>query len=276
MSFPIRFEKLKNERNSVLCVGLDPALPAQRKDAVISSKYLKNVDENEARLNFCLDMIDAVHESSIAVKPNQQYVFGFTKKDHQQLTNYSRKNGLISILDYKLNDIGETVASAIFHLSDAGYDAITFNPLPGNLKETVDFAHEHSSVTRGFELGIIALTLMSNPEAAIFMKKARVGKLAMYESISKQVRDFNADGCVVGATGHVRSGDIRNIRELVGKDKVFLVPGIGTQKGDAKKVLEAAGENVLINVGRDIIYSENPKLKAEHYSALFKSIRPVG
>jgi len=272
MSFQRSFKKLRTEKKTVLCVGLDPALPQQRKEAVIPSRYLKVHEENEARLNFCLDIIDAVSESAIAVKPNQQYIFGFTKKQHQKLTGYSRKKDLLTVLDYKLNDIGDTVASAIFHLSEAGYDAITFNPLPGNLEETVKLAHRYGTMIRGRDLGIIVLTLMSNPEAEIFMKNAKVGKRALYNSIARQVRDFNADGCVVGATGHVSEVDIKTIRGIVGTEKVLLIPGVGTQKGDARKVLNVAGENVLINVGRDIIYSKNPKSKAQGYNKLFLSV----
>ena len=118
MSFKSNFKKLRTERKTVLCVGLDPALPKQRNNSIIPSKYLVNEDENEARLNFCFDIIDEVYESALAIKPNQQYVFGFTKNQHQKLTRYIHEKGLLTILDYKLNDIGETVASAIFHLSE--------------------------------------------------------------------------------------------------------------------------------------------------------------
>lgn len=266
MRFRERFTKLLRERNTVLCVGVDPALPKQRKTNVIPKKYITGKDENEARLDFCLDIVDMVRNYAIAVKPNQQYVFGFTKREHQRLTDLIRKRDMLSILDYKLNDISDTVASAIFHLSESGYDAITFNPLAGNLKETVKLAHDFAAGLRGYELGILVLTLMSNQEAETFMKRPKIGNVPMFRSIAQQVRDFDADGCVVGATGHVTGPDIRTIRRIVGPDKVFLIPGVGTQKGDIGKVLAAAGQNIIVNVGRDIIYSEDPEDKAREYS----------
>lgn len=269
MSFIERFIRLREEKNSVLCVGVDPALPKQRENRTIPKKYVDTYDENEARLNFCLDIIDMVKDSAVAIKPNQQYVFGFTKKQHKRLTDAIKKNDMLSILDYKLNDISDTVESAVFHLSESGYDAFTFNPLPGNLNEVVAFAHNSSRKLRGYEMGIIVLTLMSNPEAVTFMKKAKIGRLPVFKFISEQIRDYNADGCVVGATGHVTERDIKAIRNIVGSDKIFLIPGVGAQKGNAKKVLKVAGENVLINVGRDIIYSENPKSKAREYYMMF-------
>jgi orotidine 5'-phosphate decarboxylase subfamily 2 len=271
MSFRDKYPQARREKNSVLCVGVDPALPKQRKGAAIPEKYMANTDENEARLNFCLDMIDLVKDYAVAIKPNQQYIFGFTKKEHQKLTRRIRDNGMLSVLDYKLSDISDTVASAIFHITEAGYDAITFNPLPGNLGETVQLAHGFSKDMRGYELGIIVLTLMSNPEAVTFMKYAEVNRMPLYKFIAKQVKDFDADGCVVGATGHVTEEEIKTVRTIVGADKILLIPGIGAQKGDVNKVLRSAGANILINVSRDIIYSEDPKVKAEEYQKMLSS-----
>jgi orotidine-5'-phosphate decarboxylase len=140
MSFRDRYAHLRKKKSSVLCVGVDPALPRQRRDSTIPEKYLVK-DENEARLNFCHDIIDLVEDYAVAIKPNQQYIFGFTKEQHQKLTAHIKKSNMLSILDYKLSDISDTVASAIFQITEAGYDAITFNPLPGNLQETVQLAH---------------------------------------------------------------------------------------------------------------------------------------
>lgn len=265
MSFLNRYIRLRKEKESVLCVGIDPALPRQREKKTIPVKYVKDNDENEARLNFGLDIIEMVKDYTVAIKPNQQYLFGFTKKQHRKLVDSIRKHDMLSILDYKLNDISDTVESAIFHISESGYDAITFNPLPGNLQKVVQLAHNSKKV-RGYELGIIVLTLMSNPKAVSFMKKAMIGQLPLFKFISEQVRDCAADGCVVGATGHVTENNIKTIRRIVGPDKVFLIPGVGTQKGDVGKVLKSAGKNILINVGRDIIYSVNPARRAkEHF-----------
>lgn len=267
MKFVDRYERLVREKNTVLCVGIDPALPRQRNTYTIPQKYVYGNDENKARLDFCLDIVDTVKDNAIAIKPNQQYVFGFTKMEHRRLTDLIRKRNMLSILDYKLNDISDTVASAIFHLSEAGYDAVTFNPLAGNLEETIKLAHDSVTAMRGYDLGILVLTLMSNPEAVTFMKKPMVGRVPMFALIAQQVKDFEADGCVVGATGHVTAMDIRKIRTIVGPDKIFLVPGVGTQKGDIRKVLTAAGENIIVNVGRDIIYSEDPRDRSREYSA---------
>jgi len=272
--FREEFSSLSKEKKSILCIGLDPALPKQRSNNVIPEKYIKD-DENIARLDFCLDIVEQTQDFSCAFKPNYQYVVGFTKTLHQKLTDAIRKSYSLSILDYKLNDIKDTVESAIFHLAECGYDAITFNPFMGNLSEVVNFAHENVKKLRGYDLGIIVLTLTSNPEAIKYMKEATINSKSLYLSIAEDVKTHGADGCVVGATGHVTEEDIKLIRAVAGEDKILLVPGIGVQKGDPEKVIRAGGKNVLINVGRDIIYSEDPSKKAKMYRDLFNKLRKI-
>jgi orotidine-5'-phosphate decarboxylase len=273
LDFVERVRALIEVKDSILCVGLDCALPRQRDRDTIPKRYLEISDENEARLNFCLDVAQEVKDYCVAVKPNQQYVIGFTKHQHRRLTDAARSNQMVSILDYKLNDIGDTIESGIFHLTECGYDAITFNPLPGNLEETVRLAHGFARRLRGYGIGIIVLTLMSNPEATKYMKDATLGGKPLYLAIAEDVRRYDADGCVVGATGHVTDYDIRRIRLEVGDERLLLIPGVGSQRGDPQKVIKAGGKNILINVGRDIIYSGKAKEKAREYQVLFNETR---
>lgn len=254
-------------KNSVLCVGLDPALPEQRDNNVISENYLV-CSESESRLNFCLDIIEHTCDFCCAYKPNNQYIAGFTENQHKKLTNAIRRVDAISILDYKLNDIGATVDSALFHTRRWGYDAVTFNPLLGNIETTIDLARLKKP-----ELGIIVLVLTSNKEALKYLKGATIKGEPLYISIAEDVRRYDADGCVVGATGHITEAEIKRIRATVGEDCVLLIPGIGAQKGDPTKVINAGGKNILINVGRDIIYHDNPKERAKEYNHMFNEIR---
>jgi len=253
-------------KNSVLCVGLDPALPSQRSSNVLPSRYANQRDENKSRLDFCLSLVEQTSPYCVAFKPNQQYVAGFASNDHRNLTDAIKAAGCFSILDYKLNDIGDTVESAIFHIKRWGYDAITFSPFLGNMEGTVKLAHSGEQ-----KLGIIVLTLTSNPEAVRYQKETKLNGKSFYLAIAEDVRKHGADGCVVGATGHVTADEIKAIREVTGSDKIFLVPGVGAQKGDPQKVIESGG-NVLINVSRDVIYSESPREKAKEYAELFRSL----
>ena len=263
-----RYLRFSEKKDSILCVGLDPALPRQRSQNTIPRKYVKETDEDQARLVFCLDMIDQTGDLCCAYKPNQQYIWGFTKNQHRKLTTAIHGADAICLLDYKLSDIGTTTESALFHIHECGYDAITFNPLLGNLQTIVNIAHKHKP-----QIGIITLTLTSNPEAIRYQKEATIAGKPMYLAIAEEVKKCGADGCVVGATGHVTEADITTARAKAGEDKLFLIPGIGAQEGDAEKIIKTAGKNILINVGRAIIYSENPAERADQYNETFKKRR---
>ena len=63
-------------------------------------------------------------------------------------------------------------------------------------------------------------------------------------------------GFVVGAT---RGEDIKLVREI-SNEKLFLIPGIGAQKGDLEVALKYGinkDKIALINVGRAIIYASS-------------------
>ena len=251
-------EEMRNVKRSLLCVGLDPALEGQRSSSLMPKRY-QDEDENTARLKFCLDMVRLTSEYCCAYKPNLQYVLGWTGEDHRRLTSAVHEAGAVSILDCKLGDIGDSVDSALYHIRRWGYDAITYNPLLGNTRETVGKAH-----TGERQLGLIVLTLTSNTEALRYQKSGTNEGTPLFSAIAQDVKESGADGCVVGVTSHVTEKDIRLIRSIVGPDKVFLIPGIGVQGGDLGK-LAAAGKNILVNASRDIIYSDDPGRRAEEY-----------
>lgn len=263
-AFTERYGAASREKRSILCVGLDPALPDQRPTQTVPARYLEAADANEARLTFCLDLIARTQAFCCAYKPNQQYLAGFTADDHRALTTAIAAAGALSILDYKLNDIGDTIDAALYHIYRWGYDAVTFNPLLGNLHATVERAHCLQP-----PIGVIVLTLTSNQEAPHYQKDAQRHGQALYLAIAEDVKTSHADGCVVGATGHITTTELTQIRGIVGDAPVFLVPGVGTQRGDPFKVIHACGPNLLINVGRAIIYAPDPGARAKQYNRLF-------
>ena len=87
-----------------------------------------------------------------------------------------------------------------------------------------------------------------------------------YEWIATQIRKENCDGAVVGATNS--ENEIKKIRQMMGEEKVMLVPGIGAQGGEIESVLKNGGKT-LINVGRSVIYGKNPEEKAKFYKNEF-------
>jgi len=254
--FVERYKQLREEKRSILSIGLDPALPGQRDKYHIPQARVG--EPRETLLEFCFEVLEQVSDYCCAAKANTQYLLPLCEKDYQRLNHVVHKLGMVSILDHKLGDIGASNEAALYWVHRLGFDAITFSPFPGNLGETTRVAQQKG-------LGVLVLTLMSNPEAELFMRRAVVDGLPIYKQIARQVFEHGADGCVVGATGHVTTDEIRWIRRTIGEDRIILFPGVGAQGGRVEHILEAGGENILIHLGRAVLYAENPGGKAEEY-----------
>jgi len=254
-----KYLKATKEKGSFININLDPALPKQRKENVVPDRYVAKED-SETLLNFSLDIIEQVSDYCCSIKPNTQYYLGHTdilgrivKKIHEE--------GMLAILDHKLSDIGSTNGSALYCIKKMGFDAFTFSPFAGNTQKTVEKAHENS-------LGVIVLTLMSNPEAEKMMIHTIVNGQPYYMHSAKTVKETEADGCVVGLTCFVEDEYIKNIQKVVGDRVVFLLQGIGPQGGQANKIRYV--RNPLVSLGRAVIYSGDPRDAVKKYHQIFK------
>jgi orotidine-5'-phosphate decarboxylase len=255
-----KYLKAIKEKDSFININLDPALPKQRLENVIPHKYISEED-SETLLNFSLDIIEQTSDYCCCIKPNTQYYLGHTsilnkiaKKIHEE--------GMLAILDHKLSDIGSSNDSALYWIKELGFDALTFSPFAGNTQETVEKAHEK-------DLGVIVLTLMSNPEAERMMTKATINGESYYLHTAKAVKESKADGCVLGLTSYVKDEHIRNIQNIVGEKTVFLLQGIGPQGGEAKKI--KSFNNPLVSLGRTVIYANDPRKIIERYHSILKA-----
>lgn len=247
-SFLERLSTISQEKDTLLCVGLDPALPAQRS---------KNVMPTDDRLEFMRRIILYVAPYASAIKMNRQFLIGLTIDEIRQLNILVHQNNMLSIIDHKLGDIGSSNASAIFWFKEEGFDAFTFNPFSGNVLEATKAAHSKG-------LGIIVLTLMSNPEAQ-FQKTATFNDKPLFHHIASLCADAKSDALVIGATENISSNDVSEIKNLLQHEAYALVPGVGAQGGNAKRILFHFDKKTLVNVGRSIIYSDFPEVRAKEF-----------
>ena len=254
-----KYLKATKQKGSLININLDPALPKQRKDNIVPSRHVSKEDA-ETLLNFSLDIIEQVSDYCCSIKPNTQYYLGHTGI-LRKLAKKIHEEGMLAILDHKLSDIGSSNGSAIYWIKEMGFDAFTFSPFAGNTQKTVEKAHENS-------LGVIVLTLMSNPEAEKMMIHTTVNGQPYYLHTAKTVKESNADGCVVGLTCFVEDEYIKNIQKAVGDNVVLLLQGIGPQGGQANKIKYA--HNPLVSLGRAVIYSDNPRETVKRYYDVFK------
>ena len=255
-----KYLKAAKEKSSIININLDPALPKQRTENTIPEKYVTKEDA-QTLLNFSLDIIEQVSDYCCSIKPNTQYYLGHTNI-LKQITKKTHEEGMLSILDHKLSDIGSTNASAIYWIKEMGFDAFTYSPFAGNTQKTVEKAHQNN-------LAVIVLTLMSNPEAENIMINTTVNNQPYYLHTAQTVKETQADGCVIGITCSVKDRYIKNIQNTVGNKAVFLLQGIGPQGGQTNKIRHIT--NPLVSLGRTVIYSKNPQETIKkHYEILKK------
>ncbi|MDE1765740.1 MAG: orotidine 5'-phosphate decarboxylase [Thaumarchaeota archaeon] len=193
-----------------------------------------------------------------AVKLNFHVMLPLGEQSLSKINQLAHREGLQTIADMKLNDIGNTNMIAIKRLWKCGFDAVIANPImgPENLKELVKTAHSD-------EHGVITLVHMSHPGAksgyGLSVRDPATKKMQkLHDLFLKWSYSSNVDGIVVGAT--VPSIISHTRKAVRGRCDIYS-PGVGTQGGDARKSLQA-GSRYLI-VGRTILNSKNQTLEAE-------------
>jgi orotidine-5'-phosphate decarboxylase len=156
------------------------------------------------------------------------------------------------IMDAKVNDIGYTNYAIATNYYTAGFDAIIVNPFIG-WNEGVDQIFKAAEET---SKEIILLAFMSHKDSYFGYGREVIDiniKKPFYQIFVESANSWGASGVISGAT-HIEK--VKEIRELLDKDKLVFSPGIGPQGGsyeDARK----AGMDYGI-VGRGITKSENP------------------
>ncbi len=255
MSFKEKMQESAKSKNSRLVLALDfPFEPADNRDKILvkAQKVLK-----------------AVHPYVCAVKINHHLTLPLGTFDGvQSLVEQIRGQGMLAIMDAKVNDIGNTNQIIGEYYFAAGFDAIIANPFVGwkeGLKPLFD-------ASKRLHRGIILLTYMSHKGAnegygQIVIDPETGEQTPQYVSFAKKALKWGADGVVVGATVPAKIVEIKQIL----KDEVAIYsPGVGAQGGAAETAVKA-GASYLI-VGREITNSDNP---AQAARALCDSIKGI-
>lgn len=214
---------------------------------ILANDYDHSVKNLETRT---IQNLKKLNPYLCALKLNFHLLLPLGSKQISNITKTAHNYGLQTIADIKLNDIGNTNRVTLENLWDLGFDAVIANPIMGldSLKNLVKFSHKN-------EKGVITLCHMSAPEAKLsYDMEVNLGKKQqLYQLFLNWALEAKADGIVVGATF---PSIISYCSSNAGKKLSLYSPGVGTQGGDAKQVLDS-GANFLI-VGRTILNSKNP------------------
>jgi orotidine-5'-phosphate decarboxylase len=232
---------LAQKRNqSLLCVGLDPDT------SKLPSPFKKGDASDLVRFNQAI--IEATSDFAAAYKPNWAFyeAMGLEGLRALEKTIAAVPEHIPVIADAKRGDIGNTAqayAKSLFEVWNVG--AVTLNPYMGMDTLEPFLAYKDRAA--------YVLCLTSNPGAEDFETPNR-----LYLRIARRLQDLpdhSNVGLVVGATQSRRIAAVRG----AAPDLPFLLPGVGSQGGDARKAVRGAWGSglspVLVNVSRSVLYA---------------------
>lgn len=252
MDFRKKLNRIIRINNSLLCVGLDPEL-----EKIPSKiKYQKY-----PLFSFNKNIIEKTFDLVAAYKPNIAFYESYGidgLRELKKTIDFLKKEfpNTPIILDAKRADVPNTAkmyAKSLYEYWDA--DAATVYPHLG-LDSVEPFLSYKKKLT-------ILLIKTSNPDSGQFQNlETKEGPyyLAMASEVKKW--DYENLGIFVGAT---YPKEIANLREIF-PDNIFLSAGIGAQKAENRKAVQAGidknGSGIVFNASRSIIYAQDPQKAA--------------
>lgn len=245
-----------NQVNSLLCVGLDSdfnKLPARFK----KQKF--------PQFEFNKWIIEQTHGFVCAFKPNVAFYEARGSVGWRELEmtmEYLTANhpDIFTICDAKRGDIGSTNQGYVQAIFDQmNFDAMTVNPYVG-AEGLQPFLDRKDKVT-------IILCHTSNPGAGELQEVKLASRKPVWQLVAEKVtQQWNKNHNCMLVVGATYPEEMKQVRAIAG-EMFFLVPGIGTQGGDLKSVLQNGlnekGSGLIINSSRGIIFSDHPQTEAE-------------
>lgn len=265
-SFSDRLRRIQSQKDTVVCVGLDPVparLPSPLRDGRL---------ETDAVRAFCASIVEATAPYACAFKPNFAFFealgpAGLTVLD--QIATTIPEDCLL-IADAKRGDIGHSArfyAQALYDAFEA--DACTLSPYLG--RDSVTPFLEYASTCS------FVLARTSNEGAADMQEMCSCDGVPLYRHVARKTKTWadaadGETGLVVGATA---PGALRELRECV-PNVPFLIPGVGAQGGAPNRIMEAAATDeggVIVTASRSILYASNDADYAEAAADATRNLR---
>lgn len=250
--FVEKYYDYSREKDSFLCVGLDPAIASMRKRFIVPEPLIREYGIPGGIKKFCIDIIEAVAPFTPIIKPNAQFLaYPLSFRDLCEIVDKIHEGNCLALLDAKLSDIGSSNQAALYWINEIGFDAVTFNPFQG-YKDGTDAIYEWAD---RLNKGIFALCRMSNPGTHDYQSMI-VDQEPLYVRLARDSFEKGANGFVVGCTA---THELEEVRNIIGEDRLILSPGMGPQGGDPAAAIRSGankcGEGLIISSSRSINYA---------------------
>jgi len=232
----VRAKKAK----SIVCMGMDPIIekiPIKGEPCrIIEEFYIHILKEMNIR-----------NSHPAIIKPNiayfEQYGIDGLNALKSIISQY-KSSGIPILLDAKRGDIGKTstaYAKSVFEFWDS--DAVTIAPYMGSdsVEPFIEWCDQ--------EKGVYILCRTSN-KGAVDLQDLKVDGVPVYMKLAENIIRWHKPGvgAVVGATYLDELEEISRFFVESKKEIPLLIPGVGSQGGSAKEVVE-----VLIKTKNDIL-----------------------
>ncbi|MEM3362244.1 MAG: orotidine-5'-phosphate decarboxylase [Candidatus Anstonellaceae archaeon] len=250
MSYYKMLEKFSNQSGNILCFGLDPVIEK------IPSEIEGSIKQRIVK--FYSSIIQQAGNRVKILKPNYAFFAQYGIEGIFALKELidSYKESHLIILDAKRADIANTSKAYVKEIFEFfGAHATTIWPFMGS-----DSVEPFLTYCLNNSAGAYILCRTSNPSAEEFFAKRFDGQF-LYEYIAQKAQQWaelypQSVGLVVGATA---PEDLENILKQLKTPLSLLIPGVGKQGGDAKKIMQILKEYRMerlsvINVSSSISY----------------------
>jgi orotidine-5'-phosphate decarboxylase len=240
-----RLRALARERNTLLCVGLDP--DPERIDGGAAGA-----------LRHCLEVVKETEEHVCCFKPNSAFWEQYGPDGWSALLELRDEAPSTPFLfDAKRGDMDNTMrAYAVAVFRTLGMDAATVNPYLG--------ADSLREFTKYEDRGVYVVCRTSNPGARD-LQHLESGGEPVYVHVARLAELLNDKGNVALVVGATAPAEVAAVRRLT--DLPFLLPGVGAQGGDVEAAVRAAWNgdpaSCLVAASRSVLYADSPAREAE-------------
>ncbi len=230
MSYVDDLRERAKDVKSIVCMGMDPLIEKIPIDGdtrlVIEEFYLDILKEMDKRNSY-----------PAVIKPNiayfEQYGFSGLSALKTIISQY-KSSGIPTLLDAKRGDIGKTsiaYAKSVFEFWDS--DSVTIAPYMGtdSVEPFIQWCEKGK--------GVYILCRTSN-KGATDLQDLKVDGIPVYMKIAENIIKWHIPGvgAVVGATYLEELEEISKFFVGSKKDVPLLIPGVGSQGGNAREVVE--------------------------------------
>jgi orotidine-5'-phosphate decarboxylase len=239
-----RLRALSRQRQTLLCVGLDPD-PDRIEGGAAGA------------LRHCQEVVRQTEEHVCCFKPNSAFWEQYGPDGWKALMElHDSAPGTPFLFDAKRGDMDNTMrayARAVFGM--LAMDAATVNPYLG-----ADSLREFTAYE---DRGVYVLCRTSNPGASDLQHLQAAGT-PVYRHVAALAEQLNVHenvGLVVGATAPQQVAEVRAVSALP-----FLLPGVGAQGGAVDAAVRAAwngdAASCLISASRSVLFAASPGREA--------------